>query len=85
MSDILNSQSTELLITEQLILFRWLGKNSSQRKRQREVRELRALTSPASYGATTQGILFDYAKGLLDLINYNLQTSDKVIICQEKN
>ena len=54
----------------------WLGKNSSQRKKTREVREIRALTAPESL-ANFSDILFDCAQSYLDLINFNLQTNDK--------
>jgi len=57
----------------------WLGKNSSQRKKTREIREIRATTAPEAL-ANFSDILFDCAQSFLDLINYNLQNNDKASV-----
>jgi len=57
----------------------WLGKNSSQRKKYRELRELKSVLSVSTTG-TRQAILLDYVKPIIDMLNYNLRDGDKLSV-----
>lgn len=72
----LNSLSKSVFIW--VLLCRWLGKNSSQRKKYRELKELRSTMSHAISG-NRKAVLFDYLRPMVDLIHYNMKEEENVI------
>jgi len=50
----------------------WLGKNSSTRKKQRELKEIRIMTSPEITG-NRMSVLFDYIPAFIHLLHFNIK------------
>jgi len=54
-----------------------LGKNSSSRKKQRELREIRTMTSSEITG-NRMSVLFDYIPAFIHLLHYNIKDEGMV-------
>ena len=55
----------------------WLGKNSSTRKKQRELKEIRTMTSCEITG-NRMSVLFDYIPAFIHLLHYNIKDEGAV-------